>query len=67
MQPMMSKSREIKLVSLVILGNCYRGIPVAYCIVNHEDTDCLVNHEDTETVEIFLGAVKEQLHSLDVR
>jgi hypothetical protein len=47
----------VKLVSIVVLDDCERGIPVAHC---------LINHEDMITIETFFRVLLDQLQFLNV-
>jgi hypothetical protein len=43
---------------LMVLDDSERGVPVAHCLTNHEDTD---------SIEIFLQSLQTQLQSLNSR
>jgi hypothetical protein len=48
----------VKLVTLIVLDDGERGIPVAHC---------LSNHEDTETMEVFFKTLLKQLQGIETR
>jgi hypothetical protein len=53
-----AKVRNVKLVIVVVLHDCERGIPVVYG---------LINHDDVVSLEIFFRTLLDQLQNLDVQ